>query len=238
MAFAPFEERLGDKAHETEGGIPMRKMSVLAAGGLVACLAAGVGGAHAQPPREAAAGPGVRVNRVSTLLHAKVQLREGSYGTVEDVVLNDDGCVEWLVLSAEDEYAVVPWQAARVDFAQRVVRVDVPRERIREFRFTRDHWPDFRDARFTDRIYRVYNVEGRRGHDVERREGVPGDRRDIREDRRDIRRDERDIRRDERDQGRDNRREPATPDRRSPEDRNAPRRTPEPPPPTPRPPQP
>src|SRR4051812_47802707 len=151
----------------------MRKMSVLAAGGLAALLAA-AGGVYADSP----GGAGPQARRVSTLLRAKVQLQDGNYGQVEDIVLNDDGCVEWLVLSPGEEYAGVPGQAARVNFVGRVVRVDVPRERIREFRFTRDHWPDFRDARYTERIFRVYNVQGRRGHDAERHEGGPGDRRD------------------------------------------------------------
>lgn len=235
----------------------MRKMSVLAAGGLAVCLAAGTGSAQAQVTRESReevrtreSRPGSgQVRRVSTLLKAQVQLQEGgNYGTVEDLVLNDNGCVEWLVLATGDEYAVVPWTVAQVNFERHVVRVDVTRERIQELRFTKDHWPNFSDPQYTERVYRVYGVRGRGGRDFERRDGAPADRRDIRRDDREIRRDDRrdpnvptpgdrrDIRRDDRDQRRDDRRDPNAPEKRSPEDRNAPRRT-EPPPPAPRPPQ-
>src|SRR5262249_55143000 len=52
---------------------------------------------------------------------------------------------------------------ATVSFTERVVRVDVTRDRIRELVFARDRWPDLEDTRFTARIRAAFGASRERG---------------------------------------------------------------------------
>ncbi len=123
------------------------------------------------------------VRRISTIMNAGVSL-EGStsVGKVVDFVLNDDGCVDYLVVSAERKFILVPWTAARVNFDNHTVVLNVTRERWREVpTFTEDRWADIGNTQYIQKVRSFY-----RG---------PTDRRGIREDRREQRQDRRDNRR-------------------------------------------
>src|SRR5579884_2402936 len=73
------------------------------------------------------------VRRVSTILGANVTLDQGSsVGKVVDLVLNDNGCVDFVVISYEDHYVALPWAVATVNYDEHVIRIDVTRERLRE----------------------------------------------------------------------------------------------------------
>jgi len=110
----------------------------------------------------APATPGVR--RASTVLGARVSLQGGdAVGKVTDLVINDDGCIDYVVVASEDNYVLVPWSAGTVNFAERTIVLDIPQNRWREVpTFTRDRWPDLSDARYTQRVQRYFNVSGNR----------------------------------------------------------------------------
>lgn len=191
------------------------------------------------------------VRRVSTVLHAEVMLQDGDrVGRVEDFVINDNGCIDYLVLAREDRFVLVPWAAARVDFGRHAVRIDITKERFERVpTFTKDRWAEATSAAFTGRVRTFFNVSerGRREGDrygAERREGdrdrregaerrdADRDRREGDRERRDADRDRRESDRDRRDTDRDRRegdrdRRDTTPERR-PTDRNERNATPEP----------
>jgi hypothetical protein len=104
-------------------------------------------------------------------MEANVVLSDQSkIGKVVDVVLDDGGCVDYLVVSYEDRYVMVPWGVATVNFEERAVYIDVTRDKWRGIpTFTRDRWPSFSDASFTDKMRGVYGERWRREH---RGEGV------------------------------------------------------------------
>jgi sporulation protein YlmC with PRC-barrel domain len=157
------------------------------------------------------------VRKVSTLMGAKVTLERGesSFGKVTDIVINESGCVDYLIVSYEDELVAVPWGAVTYNVGERVVtlNVAVTRDKLRGLFFRAGSWPNFREERW---MRNMRSVWGERAFRHEQRTGG-GDRRDLRDDRRDLR----DQRRDLRDERRDRRdeRTPQTnpPDRRSPD---------------------
>jgi len=158
--------------------------------------------------RETRTAPSTGVRRISTLMDARVALRGADdVGKVTDFILNDHGCVDYLVVSYQDHYVLVPWSAATADFQDHLVRIDITEERWREVpTFTRDRWPDLSDRAYTQRLYSSFGVRGSRGE--RRLEGTP-DRRgterrpDLTPDRRGPER--RDDRRLDREDRRDNR---------------------------------
>jgi hypothetical protein len=119
------------------------------------------------------------VRRVSTIIGSTVQLQAGSgFGKVEDIILNDRGCIEYLFLAHETNYLVVPWTVATVQFEQRVVVLDIARDRLlRAPTFARDRWTVFADVDFRRRVNTYYGLRGDvRDSDLDER------RRDIRRD--------------------------------------------------------
>jgi hypothetical protein len=184
---------------------------------LICCLVlAGAGTTRAQN----AGGRGFsQPRRMSSVLGANVTLeRGGDVGKVEDVVLNDSGCPEYVVIRYEDGYVAVPWTFVTVNFEDRVVRLDVTRDRFRDIpTFSRDRWPDFAGGEYRKKLRKVF------GADFERRGRRTEENAERREELRDQgveRREEgRDDRRDKREGTRDN---PATP--RPPAERPGPER--------------
>jgi len=148
---------------------------------------------------------------------AKVTMERGesSFGKVTDIVLSEGGCVEYLIISYEDELVPVPWGVVKYDVGERTVAIttSVTKEKLRDVRFRSGSWPNFHEDRWMRNMKTVW---GDRAFRNERGDstGTGGDRRDIRDerrDRRDDRRDIRDERRDRRDDRRDDR--STTPDR-------------------------
>jgi len=122
-----------------------------------------------EPRRE----EGRTVRRVSAVIGTSVALRENaSLGKVEDIVLSEDGCVEYLVVAYQEKYILVPWVATRVDFERRTVLVDIEKERFKEIpTFTREKWPDFSDTKYIEKIHTFYGTKpGHRGRPEEKKE--------------------------------------------------------------------
>jgi PRC-barrel domain len=143
------------------------------------------------------------IHKGSVLTGATVVVQDGAtIGRVEDFVISDGGCIDYVVVSYDGKFVLVPWGAATWS-ADRTVRVNVTREKFREVpTFTRDQWPNLQDTQYVQRVRTVFGVTESRYGDPNRR---PLDRR---EDRRDERRDIRDERRDDRKDRRDDARDP------------------------------
>jgi hypothetical protein len=125
--------------------------------------------------------PVIGAPRFSTIMGATVRLQDDvSAGKVEDIVLSRDGtCIDYLVVTENDKYVLVPWSAAKVDFGQRTVAVEIRKEKYRQVpTFTREAWPDLSDTKYTERIYNYYGVKP-----IGRERRI--ERRDDRKDRRD-----------------------------------------------------
>jgi hypothetical protein len=118
--------------------------------------------------------------RASSIIGARVSIQgDVAIGKVEDLVLNQNGTVEYLVVLNEDKYVLVPWAAAKLDPGQRTVVVEIRQEKFREVpTFTRESWPNFSDTQYIERINTYYGVKPGRDRRIERREDRREDRRD------------------------------------------------------------
>jgi len=117
-----------------------------------------------------------QVRRVSSVLQANVRVEGGDQiGRVEDVVINDSGCVEFVVISYEDKYLVVPWTITTVSYEQKVVTLDITRDRLAQApTFTRNNWSYLSNPQWVRRVQTFYSSDsGRRDRrsegDLERR---------------------------------------------------------------------
>jgi hypothetical protein len=165
----------------------MSKQRGVASGGIALCfLLAGTGLAQAQEiSRQRTEGSSTtEVRRISTVIGTQVSVESGTeVGKIVDFVINEDGCIDYLVMSSEDRFIVIPWTVATVDFSRHVVRVDITRDRLLEApSFTRNNWSELSSARFTQKVRSFFGSRSeRRGHrpgaDTERRRDTDFDRR-------------------------------------------------------------
>jgi sporulation protein YlmC with PRC-barrel domain len=112
-------------------------------------------------PAPAPGGPPSEIRRVSQILGANVRLQgEDTYGKVEDIVLDENGTVQYLVVSKGDRYVMMPYNAANVDYGQRVVMYDVTPQAIQPLFFERNAWPTLSDPQYTTRIRQIFPRAG------------------------------------------------------------------------------
>ena len=139
---------------------------------------------------------GGEMRRASAIMGARVVVQEGEpLGEVVDLVINEGGCIDFLIVRHEDGYIPVPWSVTTFNVQRRSVLVNsaIRLARLRELTFSRDRWPNFYDGDFGRRLRTVWGERAlRRDYRGEPRDG----RRDVRpEDRRDVRPgDRRDVR--------------------------------------------
>jgi len=126
-----------------------------------------------ETPRE----PSTRgLERATQILGSRVFIDNNfGVGRVEDILLNPDGDADYLVVLNQDRYVLVPWNAARVDYPNRTVSVQITRQRFEEVpTFTRNDWPNFSDTRYFQRIQTYYPAAPGRERRIERREDRRG----------------------------------------------------------------
>jgi hypothetical protein len=92
-----------------------------------------------------------RVRRASHLLGSRVMVRGGTeLGKVADLVISEDGSIDYVIVRYRDELVPVPWGAVRYDIGERVLTVttDVTPDRLRGICFREERWPDFSSERW------------------------------------------------------------------------------------------
>lgn len=102
-----------------------------------------------------------QVTRVSTVIESKVMLQSESIGQVTDIVINDHGCIEYLVVHYGEEYIAVPWTVVQVNYQQHTVVIrntQVTREKLKTLTFTKDRLPSLSDQRFVQNMRTVWGA--------------------------------------------------------------------------------
>jgi ribosomal 30S subunit maturation factor RimM len=111
------------------------------------------------PDRDEAA-PDSANYRAKEILGAKVQIEgERSVGTVDDIVLDDHGNVDYLiVLTADKKLVTVPWDAAVFQPKQRVAKVAISQEKFEKVpTYTTEKYPAF-TPQYRTQTYGYYGL--------------------------------------------------------------------------------
>jgi hypothetical protein len=124
------------------------------------------------------------IHKGTAVMGANLVLQDGAtFGRVEDFVITDGGCIDYVVVSYESKFVLVPWSVMTWS-GDRAIRVNITRDRLRDIpTFTRDAWPNLHDTTYIQKVRTAWGVSESRFGDTNRRE----DRRDLRDDRRDDR---------------------------------------------------
>jgi sporulation protein YlmC with PRC-barrel domain len=135
--------------------------------GIVLVLA-GAGLCAAQTPIQ----PAGQALRAKSILGSTVSLEGGTnVGTVADIILNEEGVVDYLVVAEGNKLVTVPWDAAKFNFERRTVTVNIPVAKFREIpTYTTDQYPNFYAPDYRVNVYRHYGITPGRERRLERRD--------------------------------------------------------------------
>jgi sporulation protein YlmC with PRC-barrel domain len=124
-------------------------------------------------PALAAAPPGAI--RAKSLLGSTINLQGGTkVGTVQDIVLSQDGTVDYLIVGEGGKLVTVPWQAAKFNYEKRTATVNLTPDQFKQIpTYTPSNYPQFYSPAYQTQIYRYYNLPPGRARRLERRQGRP-----------------------------------------------------------------
>jgi hypothetical protein len=135
--------------------------------GLATCCTTSV---FAQRPNTAPASPSMQTHRAKEVLGSKVSI-EGNVviGKVDDIVFDDEGYVEYLIVDNEGKLVTVPWEAAKFNFQERTEYVKITSDQFRRVpTYTVDKYPVFATPDYRVETYKYYGLTPRERR-VERR---------------------------------------------------------------------
>jgi sporulation protein YlmC with PRC-barrel domain len=132
----------------------------------VVCLAAGPADARDKN----------QVLKASDIIGMKVEDTEGKkLGSIRDLVLDDDGEVQYAVLDfggilgIGDKYFAVPWDALQRSEDNRRLSLDVSKKDLKQAPgFDKEHWPDLSDQQAQITIYEFYGVPSPKDEQINR----------------------------------------------------------------------
>ena len=104
--------------------------------------------------------------RVKQVLGTKVSLKDGlSIGTVDDIVFNDQGQVDYLIVANDGKLVTVPWEAAKFNFDKRTATVNISQDRYKTIpTYTVSEYPVFFEPRYRTQVYGWFGLRPRPWH--------------------------------------------------------------------------
>lgn len=127
-------------------------------------------------PRQPAAQPNnqdpqpVQAYRAKQILGSKVHIEgDVAIGTVDDVVFDDNGQVEYLIVENDRKLVTVPWEAAKFNFQQRTATIGITQAQYQKIpTYTVDQYPTYFAQPYRTQIYGFYGLTPRERR-IERR---------------------------------------------------------------------
>ena len=127
----------------------------------------------AQPPGQVQAAPSGQTFRAKQVLGTKVFIAGNvAVGTVDDLVFDDAGNLDYMIVLNEGKLVTLPWEAATFNFQQKTALVNITAEKFRIIpTYTVTTYPSFYTPTYRTEIYTHYGLTPRELRRLER--GAP-----------------------------------------------------------------
>lgn len=133
----------------------------------VAALFCGVALGQAPPPPPAGkpvpVADSTNAYRVKQVLGSKVHIQgDLAIGTVDDLVFNDAGQVEYLIVANEGKLVTVPWEAAKFNFEKQIATLSITQDQYKVIpTYTTREYPVYFEPTYRTRTYKWYGLTPR-----------------------------------------------------------------------------
>lgn len=114
---------------------------------------------------------GTLAYRAKGVIGSRVSIRgDIAVGIVDDIVFNDRGIIEYLVVVNENRFVTVPWQATKFNYDRRTAFVDIAQDRFRRVpTYTATTYPNYFAPRYRSEIIEYYGLSPIENRRIERR---------------------------------------------------------------------
>jgi hypothetical protein len=112
---------------------------------------------HAEDPTPS---PDVKHYRVKQLLGTTVHIEgDVAVGTVDDVVFDDNGAIEYMIVLNDGKLVTIPWEAAKFNFEKRSAMVNIAPAKFQRIpTFTVNQYPVFSTPAYRTQTYQYYGL--------------------------------------------------------------------------------
>jgi len=139
-----------------------RKFQIVIGGLVCALMLGGLSLAHAQQKKESRSKGEAKgeVRRISTVIGGSVQFAAGgTVGKIEDIVISDEGCIEYIVVAYHDRYVPIPWTVSTVAFDKRIVTINIEQARFEEVpTFSRNEFALLVQVDFREKVHTFFGA--------------------------------------------------------------------------------
>ena len=147
--------------------------NVLRTGGSVAFLLAIAPVVPAQQAVPAAGQPAAATTstfRAKQVLGSKIMINNNTaVGTVDDMVFDQAGNLEYLIVANEGKLVTVPWDAAKFDVKNQTATLSITPQVWQTIpTYTQTTYPDFWAPTYRTQVYKYYNLTPRELRRIER----------------------------------------------------------------------
>jgi len=134
------------------------KSIILRTGVLTACLFAASVATAAQPPVAAHAH-----FRAKQVLGTKILIQgDTAIGTVDDLVFDDAGNLEYLIVENDGKFVTVPWEAAKFNVEKKLAVLSLTADQYKVIpRYTITTYPSFYTPTYRTEVYKYYGLTPR-----------------------------------------------------------------------------
>jgi sporulation protein YlmC with PRC-barrel domain len=126
----------------------------------------------AQPPKPVPAAVTTNTFRAKQVLGTKIMIQNNTaVGTVDDLVFDDAGNLEYMIVATGDnKLLTVPFDAGKFDLERKTVTLSITPEVYRTIpTYTATTYPQFYTPTYRTDIYKVYGLTPRELRRIERR---------------------------------------------------------------------
>jgi sporulation protein YlmC with PRC-barrel domain len=109
--------------------------------------------------------------RAKQILGSKILIQNNTeIGTVDDIVFDDAGNLEYLIVNNDGRLTTVPFEAAQFDVQKRVATLTITQDQYKTIpTYTTTTYPNFYTPEYRTQIYKTYNITPRELRRIERR---------------------------------------------------------------------
>ncbi len=128
-------------------------------------------GQPAQPGQAAPAAVAATTYRAKQILGSKIMIQNNTaVGTVDDIVFDTAGNLEYLIVNNDNKLLTVPWDAAKWDTKTQTATLAITPEVYKTIpTYTTTAYPDFWAPAYRTQVYKYYGLTPRELRRIERR---------------------------------------------------------------------